>query len=304
MATIVDPRTGVKLVDLIAAGETKILIVFWHGLGDLVMFMPIFRYLQQTYPNVTFGLGLAREHGHQPIFPESVQLEHGWEGRVNEMGFDTAFICHYPIEDASRPTVTKNDICCEAELGIPYVSEEYRVGAKRLVGVHFQGTSCPGTVNAQEDVARRIWQDVLSAGCVPIETHFQHVWHNGANGKYPFVSNHVRDWPADLDTLMAIIGGCGAFIGVLSGNALLAMSILGNERVMILENGSRASQFIKGDIRTVNVNDYNGEVRQWLESLGGQHEADYFRSPKGGGVHLDEWGFRLCGTWANGPDGA
>lgn len=58
MAIVIEPlRQDKKLNDVIKEAEAKrVLLFFWHGLGDLVMFMKPFERLKELNPEVYFLL--------------------------------------------------------------------------------------------------------------------------------------------------------------------------------------------------------------------------------------------------------
>jgi hypothetical protein len=264
---ILDPERGDgRLIDHLHADVRRVLLVFRHGVGDLVMFLSPFETIERLYPWIHFDLALAEGLDQQTIYPSAIALDGNWRQHVAGMDYDIVFICHFPMEDSRRPSTTKAELCCEQELGIEPVSGHARLTPKKLVGVHFQGTSVPGLANANRETACRVWNDIIDAGYVPLETHFEHVYHNPSNARFDFVDNNVRSWTPRLSTLMALLGACEAFVGVVSGNFHLALSILGFRRVLLLENELKSTQFTKEKIATANLRDYRGEVRTWLLS--------------------------------------
>jgi hypothetical protein len=244
----------------------RVLIVFIHGVGDVVMFIEVFKALRTLYPSIHFDLGLAKELDQNSIYPCAVLLDSDWKSQISTMNYDLIFQCRFPMEDPQRPTVTKAELCCEKELGIQPIAKYPQLVPKKIVAVHFNSTAVPTLANAPKNPARRIWEDITLAGFIPIETHFEHVYHDPMNIKFDFVDHHVRVWPARLDTLMALLGASDAFVGVASGNFHLALYILGPSRVMFLERSLKVTQFTKANVATANLNGYDGEVMTWLKS--------------------------------------
>jgi hypothetical protein len=251
----------------------RVLIVFIHGVGDVVMFIEVFKAIRTLYPKIHFDLGLAKELDQNNIFPGAILLDRDWRQQVSTMDYDLVFQSRFPAEDPQRPMVTKAEICCEKELGIQPIAKYPQLVPKKIVAVHFQSTAVPELANAPETSARRIWEEITLAGFIPIETHFEHVYHDPANTRFDFVDHHVRDWPARLDTLMALLGASDAFVGVSSGNFHLALSILGPSRVMFLEKSLKVTQFTKAKVATAKLDGYNGEVMTWLENRPWQDSA-------------------------------
>ena len=98
-----------------------------------------------------------------------------------------------------------------------------------------------------------------------METLFEHGFHNPINKKFEFVKNHCRNWPADLSTLISILSHCDFFIGAVSGNFHLALSLLPYQRVALIENKLRAEHFTKLPIKTFDMYNYEeGSVKEWL----------------------------------------
>lgn len=264
---LIDPEKGDgKLADHITGETKRVLIVFWHGVGDVVMFRAPLQALRGRFPWVTFDLGLCAGLDEETFVPDAVLLGQSWRSDVTAMDYDIVFLCHFPVEQLDDLTLTKAEQSCIVELGIEPTHGHLPITPKPLVGLHFHATSMPWAANADQTVARLVWEDVLAAGCVPIETHFEHVFHNPVNGKFDFVDYHVRGCRARLDNLIALLGGCRAFVGVVSGNFHLALSILGPDRVMLLERALKAPHFTKHRIATADLDNYRGEVRAWLAS--------------------------------------
>jgi hypothetical protein len=244
----------------------RVLIVFIHGVGDVVMFIEVFKTIRTLYPRIHFDLGLAKELDQNSIYPCAVLLDSDWKTQISSMNYDIVFQCRFPMEDPLRPTVTKAELCCAQELGIQPLAKYPQLVPKKIVAVHFHSTAVPALANATRTSARRIWEEIALAGFIPIETHFEHVYHDPTNTKFGFVDHHVRDWPARLDTLMALLGASDAFVGVASGNFHLALSILGPSRVMFLEKSLKVTQFTKANVATANLDGYDGEVMNWLKN--------------------------------------
>jgi hypothetical protein len=267
MAKLIDvEKGGGLLTEHLKAGVRSVLIPFWHGVGDVVMFLPLLEEVRRLYPGIRFDIGLCRGLDQESFVPEAVLLDGDWREKIPTMEYDIVFPCNFPIEDLNNPGKTKAEVCCERELGIvPPPTSHLPILARPLVGVHFQITSVPWVANADEPVAKQIWEDIKSVNCTPIETHYQHVFHNPANVRYEFVDNHVRACGARLHNLMSMLRACTWFVGVVSGNFHLALSILGPQRVLLLEKDLKAGHFTKWPIATANLKDYKGEVGAWLK---------------------------------------
>src|SRR5665213_298463 len=172
-------ESGKKLTDFLNTGEhKKVLLPCWHGVGDIVMFNAPLVYLRNKYPDINIVLGLAAGLQEECLVSNSISLEGSWKEDVKSMDFDLVFSCHMPLEDANNDTVTKAEVCCIRELGIPPICGHLNIKRKKIVGVHFHNTSVAFAANVGEDMARKVWEEIIQAGMIPVETLFQHGFYN------------------------------------------------------------------------------------------------------------------------------
>ena len=246
-----------KLIEYLEPGQ-RVLIRFGHGWGDTLMFMPIFERLQDLHADVHFDLYL--ECGQEDIFPTFPDKE----------GPDHDHVFHLDFPMAEGSGFTKAQKCCVDELGIDPISEIAALPKKAspIVSVHFQGTALPNSVNCPEEVARKVWQEVLDAGKIPVETHYRHCFHNPDNTRYGFIDRHVRYCDANLNSLIGLIQASFAFIGIASGPFVTALSVMPT-RTFYLERNHAVTDYVKHlEIRSVHVDQYeDGMVSEWLGTL-------------------------------------
>lgn len=283
-------KDGVKLVDRIAEVKPKrVLLIFWHGLGDLMMFLPVLEairlvYSHAEYPappgrspisclrmvqDIAFDLGLPLGLKYEQIVPEAVLLTgEQVNEKADKLPYDLVVKITFPMNEGQQE-YTKGEWCCLHEIGIPPVSGHAELPGiqTRLVAVHFQITCLPDSANPDAATAERVWNDILEAGFVPLEVHFQHVFHNPANTKFPFIDATVRRCRADVGSLVGLIRNAAAFIGVVSGPFHVAVASLPPERVLLLEKDFKRGSFTKLPIATADLRDYRGEVKEFLEAL-------------------------------------
>jgi len=244
-----------KLVEYLKPNG-KYLIRFGHGLGDTIMFLPAFEALKARYPACTFHLYL--ECGQ----------EFEWQSHRDDGSYDEIFHLDFPMCEGEKGTKTEK--CCRCELGIePPEKDVIELERKHnpFVMVHFQGTALPGSVNCDEEIAQRIWYEIKSADKIPVEVHFQHVFHNPFNKMYPFVTRHMRDLQPKISTLIAALQHSCAFIGVASGPFVAALSCLPG-RVMYLQKNHRVESYTRADVPVVDLMNFeSGEIYKWLRSL-------------------------------------
>lgn len=259
----IDSYADKKLVEYLAPGQ-RVLIRFGHGLGDTIMFMVIFERLKELYPAIHFEIYL--ECGQEEIF-ESCPDKEG-------KGFDYVFHLDYRMAEGSG--ITKNAKCCRDEIGIEPIEglglvypEKYE---SPLVAVHFQGTALPESVGIPRAAAEEIWKAILNVGLIPIEVHFEHVFHNPKNTKYDFVNRHVRATTATIPNLIGLLKSCRAFIGCASGPYVTSIATLGVKRTLLIEVNHKVTDYFPRLIDAGNmglpVNQVTiGAIEQWLNSI-------------------------------------
>ena len=248
-----------KLVEYLVPGQ-KVLIRFGHGWGDTLMFIPILERLRRLYPETIIDLYL--ECGQEEIFksyPEKDSKEH-----------DLIFSLDFPMSEGSG--LLKAEKCARDEIGLDESYEEAFVDLPKkespFVAVHFHGTALPGSVGCHEDKARIIWQDIIDAGKIPIECHFEHIFHNPINAKFGFVDNNVRKCQANLHSLIGLIQHSFAFVGVASGCFVTALNAA-PERTMLLEKNHKLTDYTR-DSRPQSLSIdaiQSGMVKKWLGGL-------------------------------------
>jgi hypothetical protein len=254
----------------------KILLPFGHGLGDNVMFLEPFNKLAETYPHIEFTLALQKGLGFEELEPDiigdnkKVVYSSDLSYKEHSPEYDIIADIDFPMSEG-QVEFTKGEYCCIHELGIPPVAGHRKLtkGVNRLIGVHFNITCLPESCNPDRDTAERIWNDILESGFIPIETHFLHVFANPVNKKFDFVDCTVRRVHPRVSTLIGLLQQCAGFVGVVSGNLHVALSVLPREKVFFLEKDFKLLSFIKdaGSVAHANVRDYKNEVKQWLATL-------------------------------------
>lgn len=252
------------LSDCIKQSTRRVLLVFQHGLGDVLSFISVFQQIKKHWPDVFFDIGLNKSMGYEKIVPEAILIS-----RVEEQinNYDLIFVVKYRMEDFSNPSLTKAEKCCIEEIGIPPLSYHVLIKPPPLVGVHFNSTCMPKQIGCSEQISKTIWNDIISCGCCPIETHFLHKFHNPENEKFKFVDMNCRSFCPKIDSLSSVIGSCFAFVGVISGNLHLALSILPPEKIFILTNRIKTGHVTKLSVSNIPVNKYKDEIKGWLNNL-------------------------------------
>lgn len=250
-----------RLTDILVTQppRLKILIVFWHGIGDVLMFLPLFRSIQQQWPLHEFNLGLLPGVGQAELVEDAQEIAE--EDFLKH--HDIACVIDFDMVEGSS-SLTKMELCEQQEIGIkdntkrPKNTDLLPLNEEptRLVGVHLQGTCLPNSTNPDKELAAQIWQDIIYAGFIPIDLHFEHTYHNPVNELFTHATRHCRDLYPSLKTLSSLIQSCYAVVAVASGPFVMALAN-DPERVIYLEKGHSVDCYIKGFKNTVSINNYD-----------------------------------------------
>lgn len=235
---IVTDFSKTKLVSYLKPGM-KVKLDFRHGLGDCVMFMPLYLRLQELYPETTIHVAAASGND---LFGPVNAVE--WYDLIAVLTFH---------ETPDKPgMLSKPEYCCLHELGIPFDASlnftwKPAPKANRLIGVNFMCNS-NSNYNVPYRHAKVIWVALQDMGMIPIEIYFRHKQYNCQNEKYDFVNCTTRGVVPSVDTFTSIMQTCTAFAGVNSGSLCMAMALY-PERCLHLHT--------KYDVRYYNKNEVN-----------------------------------------------
>ena len=256
-----------KLKDYLDSNQYKKVAIFWgHGIGDSLMFQVILTKLRELYPDISFQMAFPKGLDEEIIYPDAVFVNSREEAQ-NLDDFDLVAQINFPLE---APGSTKSELSCKNEIGIEPISGYEKVPEypSPLVAVHFCLTSLPELVRPTKEVAEKIWNEVREAGLVPIECHFEHVFHNPENPKMDFINCTVRGCQAHLTSLFGLLRVSRAFIGVVSGPFHSAMSILPHDKILYLEKDIPVERFTHEPIQTIDLKNYkDGSVKEFLDNL-------------------------------------
>lgn len=216
-----------KVVDYLKSGQ-KVLIKFdWHGMGDCVMFLPLYNRLKELYPDVSFNL--VCNYG-QEYFEDKNDDKYDIDFDIVFPEFNNKYF-GYNFHGKSKP-----EICCEYELGIPFtedieftwepnkVEDSGIIIPKNAIGVAFQVTSNPNK-SIEESVAFYIWDAIKQLGFTPVEIHFSHKLQNERNSMYGFIDRTCRTEKASVNNCIDVINKCKGFIGVNTGTFCMATAM-------------------------------------------------------------------------------
>lgn len=278
MAKVIEPYySDQKLIQNFSVETKKVLIIFWHGLGDLIMFLTPFYQLRALYPDIQFDLAVQKGLSFEDIVPWAHFITAEEMNTLEALDYDIVAKVHFPMSEG-QTELTKGEFCCFHELGITPVNGHrlVKTAPSRLIGVHFNITCLPDACNPDEATARLIWDEILEAGFIPIETHFEHVFHNPVNKKFDFVDCSVRKARASISNLISLMSSLAGFVGVVSGNLHLALAILPSNRIFFLQKHFKLECFTRLPIVRASImpGEYKpGEIKVWLKTLEGGEDV-------------------------------
>lgn len=249
-----------KVVEYLTNDVKSILIIFIHGLGDTIMFLPIIDKLRKKYKYKNIKIDLLLANGQEAFF-DSIQDNKGVALNYDYLFYiDFPWVCNKKIKKGQYSAANEFGISIGDELPkIPHVESP-------IVLLHFCSTSATDINNCDYETAKTIWNEVKDLGKIPMECHFIHQWHNWTNKKYDFIDNHVRDIKPEISTLVGLISNSYAFLGVPSGPLCVSAAVNKN-RTACLQQINDINCYISMD-NIIDINNYKeGDVYKWLSKL-------------------------------------
>ena len=250
-----------KVKDYLDTGlYSTVLLRFYHGLGDTVMFQPDLIALRDMYP--TIDIDLEVRYGQEELWTSH---------KPSDKHYDAIFEIGFPMSEYSHPEYTKGEWCCIAELGITPPKALYKYSEKLkspLVGMHFFSTCMPDKLGIKEDVAHKIRDRILNAGLIPIDTNMRHPTFNNRNKKFSWNTCAIEDAKASCKTLVGVLQRCCGFVGCVSGNFNLATAVMPAERILFLNTSFPAERLTRHPVLQLNVHQWDDKVLdKWIENI-------------------------------------
>lgn len=256
---IIQNCLDLKIYDVLKDNENcRALIMFNHGIGDTILFLPIFEELNKLFPNCKIQLGCYPEKNYK-FLHEKVKVVDAPFGKYAE---EYDFIFDIQYMDVPRNQVlinyyknngiadieamAKPELCNLLEVGISNfkwtnfkldINISMMYPNPKLVGLHFFGHSDKIDKDCPIETAERIWNEVKEAGFIPFEMQMIPVSLIGTMELPHFISEEetLRFTFPNIRILCENIAKCSKFIGVDSGPLFLAGSILDYKNCIGLE---------------------------------------------------------------------
>jgi ADP-heptose:LPS heptosyltransferase len=249
-----------KLVDYLSNENFGgAILIFNHGLGDFVNFLPLFIELKKFLPSWKLTIATNRK-GFNFVHPVITLND---SSLIRSMYRTHNFIFNISYPEPVNTTLSKPYYCNEREIGLknfkwsPYKINRYINGkSSNLVGMHFFGNTNQKNKSLDIELAGRIWSDLVKFGYEPIEIH------NGNKNDKDIIpsfinsSNSIRFENPDLKRFTDKISECRFFIGIDSGPLYLAGSILGFDKCIGLEKHYPFKRYLPYSIDKVDILNY------------------------------------------------
>jgi len=257
----------------------NICILFNHGLGDYILFLPIFEKLQKVFKDKwNLKIGSLPEKGFKCLHKDSIFVTPPYGSYSDE--FDVIFNINYvepPREKLNDDKINKPELCNKLEIGIPYFEwgcyklpmQFTKIFKHNRIGVHFFGYAWGNDKNADVDVSKKIWDEIIKSSFNPYEIQMIPPNKIGLIEHPSFLNreNSLRFNYPNIRLMIQEISKCDYFIGVDSGPLYLALSILGPDRCIGLQKNREIKKaFPRPSINIVDIKDYkDGSILSLIE---------------------------------------
>ena len=251
----------------------NILLIYNHGLGDVVNFIPLFKEIQKRIGKKKLTLSAPAKRQFNLIFPSMVNSDEEDVRKydfIYKVAYPDAVNSYIPIEHGTESA--KPYLCAKYEFGInDFVWKPHRILNKtfnkksKRIGVHLFGHTGMKTKFCPNNISMLIWNEIIEAGYEPFEVHmilqFAYEYNQldrDCDDCLPIINkkNSLRFEEPDLGKMIKEIGKCKYFIGIDSGPIYLASLLLGCENIIGLYNQKRHDHFLPKHINMVNVRSY------------------------------------------------
>ena len=262
-----------KIIDKLKRAN-KPLLIFCHGLGDLVLFLPVYYELQKQLGR---KIDLASPERRQLHLIESSIIPIGENDTELRSKYDYIYKVQYPDSKNSLIPTEYNDdppkpyLCALYELGMrsflwkPIKKENPFTKDTKRIGFHFFGHTSFNTKFCPNKVACVMWEETIKAGYEPFEIHMRPQYFTemfpdkDATDYFHYATkdNSLRFEEPDLSRMVQEVCKCRFFFGVDSGPLYLSSMYLGMDKIVGLQNMKYISHFLPTPIQNISVKDFD-----------------------------------------------
>lgn len=253
---------SVRIKDFCSDG-TKILILYPHGLGDVLMFYPFFEHFKKKYPKCVIDIKVNDiiKSSFPPVMDENYYDYVFWiPAYFNEKNFS--------INDVTKPE-------CNVlfDLGIEYDKEleySYKISGKNnLVGFSFFNSFHPREINCPYDLAKYLWEYTQESGflCIDLFIPKKYTADRVENKKYDFVDWSMQTKGLGINKMISLMHSIAGMASVATGNFHYGMTVY-PQKMLYIEKDFSYKKFTNKEVLCLNVYkpDY-GVIKEWIKRL-------------------------------------
>jgi hypothetical protein len=261
----------------------KVLLIFDHGIGDIVEFLDLYVTLKEAYPKWTFNIGHHPSLDYTNLHPDIIKISDLNKefvipyGSSIVQGVDNVFF-RYNMKELSKkykiianirycdfrhPSTkpdqiinrSKNEMCAFVEIGWDNVKLKTHTfnfdldnkDSKQVV-YHFAGHTDKSIKIPNENIQAAIWKEIVDAGYQPFDVHINSS-SNIVFSKVPLPSfidekYSIRNKPMHPDLLLDVVKKSKYCVGVLSGPLHLCNRVYGSENCFGVQGQFKISNYI------------------------------------------------------------
>lgn len=241
------------------------LLIFPHGLGDVLNAYPCIESLKALFPKTRIDVALKESN--QSLKLHTADMKYS---------YDFKFVANYYIPSVKFKPLTKNQLFCKMELGIDppedlFYKKSLGTFTSPIVTLGFHSYCFPVEQGCPLQVAENIAKGVKDAGFLPLLLKFE----NNVKLIEPYnyskyIKASTEDCVSNFNNLFGLIERSYAFIGVLGGPMWAAFNLLGPNRCLCLEHMRNCSwkHYPDSEKQFIYQFDITAEkVKEWLLNL-------------------------------------
>lgn len=253
-------------------------LVFNHGLGDFINFLPLYEALKNWFlGHHKFYIAASPSRQFHLIHQDAIPLTSGSIRFLEEVDF--VFNIKYPeppgyprpaysIPSSPYDGVSKPYRCNMDEIGLPKfqwevykwpISSRLPIRKQDKVGVHFSGNTNAEIKNPTREVASQIWDEIQVSGFDPYEVHMDHFFSLYEKTEWDFIPDDktFRTNGTNLADMFYSLTECRYFFGVDSGPLYLAVSLLGTANCFGLESTLKFNRYFPDpNFKVIDIGNY------------------------------------------------
>ena len=238
-----------KLVDYLNEYQpgSRIGLIFKHGVGDILMFLPYFDYLKSLYKDLTIHLLIIRDYEEQLYEKRDDLVRIDKDEKIYE-NYDHLFELKFregtPQEVFINHNYSKPEFSFIEEIGLnpslvnicPCKLQNHK---SKYIGFMFNrlGKNFTQASNVPYEFAKYLWFRTKQLGFIPIEIMFlnKDYIENESSKKYDFVDRSTRDLDATFENVISIFDTLKGICAIDCGFFHIAYNYFNHKNIMYFQ---------------------------------------------------------------------